>query len=152
MSNDVTPQRHYMKTAVRVNFTFSAGHRIAGHAGKCRNLHGHTYSVWIEITSEMLTPLGMVMDFGDVREKFGGWISKYWDHAFLLDGDDEEAIRAVLAVEDQKWYRTPGPPTAETLARHLVDTVGPHLLGSSGVTLTRAEVSESGATCALVTL
>ena len=68
--------------------TFDAAHRIRGHPGKCAYLHGHTYHLDVTVAAERLTPLGMVMDFDDLREVVRKAVLDPWDHATLLDPDD----------------------------------------------------------------
>ena len=45
---------------------FSAAHFLPGHKGKCRNLHGHTWKVQVDIRVNDLIE-GMVVDFGDIK-------------------------------------------------------------------------------------
>ncbi len=45
---------------------FSYGHRLLNYKGKCANLHGHNGRVQIEVSSEKLNSLGMVMDFYEI--------------------------------------------------------------------------------------
>ena len=56
---------------LQASYTFDAAHRIRGHAGKCAYLHGHTYHLEVTVTAETLDPIGMVMDFDDLREEIG---------------------------------------------------------------------------------
>ena len=119
---------------------FDAGHRVVGHGSKCKHLHGHRYKV--EITCALIAgtdKLGMVVDFGLVKELVGGWIDDHLDHGLILwDLDplfktfwsmrvDGPALRATSAdVEDygttpQKLYSMRVNPTAENLAAHLLE-------------------------------
>lgn len=69
-------------------FEFDAGHRVHGHQGKCRHLHGHRYSALVTIHSLNLNELGMVLDFGDIKTIIGGWIDANWDHNLILFWED----------------------------------------------------------------
>ena len=42
---------------------FCAGHRVMGHEGKCRNLHGHNYVVFVTAQADELDSVGRVIDF-----------------------------------------------------------------------------------------
>ena len=53
---------------VTKTFEFSYGHRLVGHNGKCRYLHGHNGVVEVDIDADHLDAMGMVIDFGDVNE------------------------------------------------------------------------------------
>src|SRR3989304_8866840 len=70
-------------------FTFDAGHRLSNYEGKCKHLHGHTYT--LEITVEGgLDKTGMVMDFGELKRIFKEFIEPKFDHKFMLNKNDEE--------------------------------------------------------------
>lgn len=48
---------------------FDAAHHLPHHVGKCKQVHGHTWVVAVEITySGELPDDGMIMDFGDIKE------------------------------------------------------------------------------------
>ena len=82
-------------------FTFDSAHVITGYDGPCGRLHGHTYRVRMELTSDRLRPSAhvkraiMVADFKTLK-----WAKKDvdaggLDHAYLNDlpdlGDDTTA-------------------------------------------------------------
>ena len=50
------------------------GHRISGHEGKCRNLHGHAYVFLLTCEADELDPLGRVIDFGVIRSLLCQWL------------------------------------------------------------------------------
>ena len=47
-------------------------HRLMGHPGKCKNLHGHNYRVRVRICRDArdvdADNKGMVMDFGEIKK------------------------------------------------------------------------------------
>jgi 6-pyruvoyltetrahydropterin/6-carboxytetrahydropterin synthase len=110
---------------------FCAGHRVAGHENKCRNLHGHNYVVYIHAETLLgLDSVGRVVDFSVLKETIGGWIDTNWDHGFILWMDDMQARLCVEALAGQKVYQLPSNPTAENLAAYLLDHVCDELFGS----------------------
>jgi 6-pyruvoyltetrahydropterin/6-carboxytetrahydropterin synthase len=46
-------------------YRFDAAHRLAWHPGKCRQLHGHSYVLEVELAGP-LDDRGIVMDFAEV--------------------------------------------------------------------------------------
>ena len=106
-------------TATR-RIQFAAGHRVFGHEGKCRHLHGHNFVAFVTAAAEDLDAVGRVIDFGVLKERIGGWIEREWDHGFVVWQDDAEARRALALVDGQKTYLLPANPTAENLADHLL--------------------------------
>ncbi len=103
-------------------FDFCAGHRLLGHEGKCRHLHGHNYVAEVTVTAPELDDLGMVVDFGVLKKKVGEWIDRNWDHGFIYNVDDHVVRDALMLMEDDaKFFPMPGNPTAEVMASFLID-------------------------------
>lgn len=109
---------------------FCAGHRLLGHEGKCANLHGHNYVVEFHVTGNDVDELGRVVDFSVINKLFKGWIDDHWDHGFLLWDKDHHAIDALEMVKPNRIYRMPYNPTAENMARYLLQEVSPGLISS----------------------
>lgn len=62
-------------------FRFCAAHFIPGHP-KCGEIHGHDYTVTIELSGDVNEQTGMVMDFGKLSSEMYIIIGKL-DHSFL---------------------------------------------------------------------
>ena len=77
-----------MSTTATRSFEFDAAHRVLGHTGKCRFLHGHRYRVEVTVKAKELDDLGMVVDFSCIKEKLQPWIDEHWDHNVLLNEND----------------------------------------------------------------
>lgn len=75
-------------TTITRKFEFDSGHRVLGHEGKCRHLHGHRYVAEVTIDAPELDHLSMVVDFSVVKRVIGDWINHHWDHNLLLNRDD----------------------------------------------------------------
>lgn len=104
--------------SVRKSVSFSYGHRIRGHEGPCRHLHGHTGRAEIECAGP-LDDLGMVVDFARIRAVVKEWIDANWDHRMLLERGDP--IGPVLEEQGEPVRYLDGPPTAENMARRLCE-------------------------------
>lgn len=72
------------KHEVGARTTFSAAHRLIGHKGACRNVHGHNWVVEAVFTARKIDKTGMVVDFHDVRSELNG-LAKLLDHKMLND-------------------------------------------------------------------
>ena len=46
---------------------FDYGHRVLGHEGKCRHLHGHRGVAEVTVYAPSLDNLGRVVDFGAIK-------------------------------------------------------------------------------------
>jgi len=81
--------------------TFSAGHRVLGHEGKCQFPHGHNYAAEITAEAIRLDPIGRVVDFSVIKRVVGEWIEQNWDHAFLVNTEDTELLE--VFAHHPKW-------------------------------------------------
>ncbi|SDH70019.1 6-pyruvoyltetrahydropterin/6-carboxytetrahydropterin synthase [Sinosporangium album] len=68
--------------------TFHAAHRLPHLGGKCANLHGHTWTTTVTITTPQLTEDGTIIEFGAFKTRMRTWIDNNLDHAALLGTDD----------------------------------------------------------------
>jgi 6-pyruvoyltetrahydropterin/6-carboxytetrahydropterin synthase len=136
-----------LERAMRITATrrlqYAIGHRVFKHEGKCAVLHGHNFVFFLTAEAPALDVVGRVIDFGMLKALFGPWLEENWDHGFVLWSEDAEAIHAVSVVAGQKLYLLPYNPTAENLARFLLEFVGPKLLKGSPVRLTKIVVWET---------
>ena len=123
---------------------FCAGHRVMGHENKCAHLHGHNYVAFFEAEGD-LDNIGRVIDFSVLKERIGGWIDEYWDHGFILFGDDYALSRLLnqFTAPLLKMYLLPANPTAENMAEYLLDEVCPAVLKDTGVKVTKVTLWET---------
>ena len=133
--------------------SFCAGHRLYGHEGRCAFLHGHNYRVEIEVEAAgggaAVDAVGRVVDFSLIKKRMLGWLDEHWDHAFILFAEDATALAAVRAAEPTKYFVLPWNPTAENMARYLLEVVAPHVLADLGVIARRVSVWETDEACAV---
>ena len=94
---------------------FAYGHRLLNHNGKCRYLHGHNGMVEVDIDSEALDSMGMVIDFSRVSEVVKAWVDTNLDHRMLLHRDDP--MTAVFQDAGEPVFVMDENPTAENIAR-----------------------------------
>lgn len=71
-------------------FDFEAGHALFGYDGKCKNLHGHSYKLYVTVIGEPINnphnvKNGMVIDFGDLKRIVQEQIIDAFDHAMVFN-------------------------------------------------------------------
>lgn len=97
------------------SFFFCYGHRLIGHAGRCRYLHGHNARADVVLAADTLDALGMVTDFGAIKDSIGRWIDEELDHNLLLYASDP--VLPLLRGAGERVYVMDVHPTAENIAR-----------------------------------
>lgn len=123
-------------------FVFDAAHRVIGHGGKCRFLHGHRYECEAVFVAEQLNDLGMVIDFGIIKEILGGWINENLDHNMILSVDDQQMATDVTNYTKQQTYFLKSNPTAENIAMHLLYDICPVLFAEHHVRCVKIKLKE----------
>ncbi len=142
-----------MPFEITKQFRFEAAHRLPGHTGKCRFLHGHSYKAFVTVTSdEVLDEMDMVMDFQDMT-LLKNWIDTRFDHNTLLWHSDVELGNFLRAeMPDKIPYICQKLPTAEHIANIICDMAS-NLLDDRqrGIRVTRVTVFETETCCATYT-
>lgn len=131
-----------MKTKAMRYHDISCGHRVYGHEGKCRHLHGHNYRIHFHCEAEKLDNIGRVIDFSVIKERLCMWIENHWDHKFLI-GEQDPLAEILLDLDPEGVVLVPFNPTAENMAEYLMAIVGPLELEGTGVTLTQVIIEET---------
>jgi len=90
----VVKQNRIMAAVIRVSreFTFEMAHALKSYDGPCRNVHGHSYRLFVTLAG---TPLdddknpknGMVIDFTDLRDIVLKEIVNQFDHSVVVSND-----------------------------------------------------------------
>lgn len=100
---------------------FCYGHRLLGHAGKCRHLHGHNARALIRLESDTLDPLGLVVDFKEIGDHVKSWLDAEIDHNLLLHRSDP--VLPILQEAGERVHVMDENPSAENIARLIFDHV-----------------------------
>jgi len=130
---------------VSVQHNFETAHRLWTVPGKCQNLHGHSWKVEIMVEWTQLDARGMVIEYGELKKLFRGWIDTHFDHGTLLDGQDP--LFHVFRGHDLKVYAFNGNPTVERVAAEIAEVVTedilPQVTNGAQVRLAGVTVSET---------
>jgi 6-pyruvoyltetrahydropterin/6-carboxytetrahydropterin synthase len=122
---------------------FDAAHRVMGHEGKCKNLHGHRYVLEATFAARELDTLGRVIDFGVIKARLGAWIDEHWDHTTILFDKDKPLGSAISQITGQKIFYLAMNPTAENMADYIFKTICPELFGKLPIECVRIRLYET---------
>jgi 6-pyruvoyltetrahydropterin/6-carboxytetrahydropterin synthase len=146
------------KIRLTKRFDFEAAHSLTGYDGVCRYIHGHSYVLYVTVTGIPSTDktdpkLGMVMDFGIIKQIIKENITDRFDHCIMLRKDSP------LSYEIKNEYHRVElfdfQPTCENILLYFVeiltdklpDTVLLHSLKLSETNSSFAEWYLSDQTC-----
>lgn len=129
----VTSMKSEAVIRVTKMFTFDMAHALNGYDGPCRNIHGHTYSLFVSIKGKVKNDIedpknGMVMDFGFLKKIVKEEIISEFDHALVLEDSMaySEGLRTQLKQQFDKVIYLPLQPTCENLMLHYLHLLMPH--------------------------
>lgn len=71
-------------------FTFETGHALYGYDGKCKNVHGHSYKLFVTVIGTPISDsnnvkFGMVIDFSDLKRIVKDEIVDVFDHSTVFN-------------------------------------------------------------------
>lgn len=80
-------------------FTFEMAHALRNYDGPCRNIHGHSYKLFITLKGIPINDPkdpknGMLMDFGALKKLVNQEIVSQYDHGIVVAQNDER-IQAI---------------------------------------------------------
>ncbi|NIK80445.1 6-pyruvoyltetrahydropterin/6-carboxytetrahydropterin synthase [Paenibacillus castaneae] len=107
--------QHPYEYELNKDFQFAAAHYVpAEEAGKCRELHGHTYYANVTVAGDTLDSAGFLVNFAIIKRL----IHDRFDHSVL--NDDKESFNDVSS----DYF-----PTTEVVARTIYNIVQNYLDG-----------------------
>lgn len=104
-------------------FEFDAGHRVYGHRGKCQHFHGHRYKLEVSICSPGLDDLGMVLDFGLLKDIVDKIISRYDHNMIVYDKDPIAQCEEFWKLHNKKPVIITLNPTVENIIKVLASEI-----------------------------
>jgi 6-pyruvoyltetrahydropterin/6-carboxytetrahydropterin synthase len=107
---------------------FDAAHVLTKHSGQCKNLHGHTYRLVVEV-EQVDAASDMIIDFKDLKSVMQEVILDRFDHAFIFDtnSESESEIASVITKHEMKSVGLPFRSTAENMASYFFEQLAAHV-------------------------
>jgi len=125
-------------------FKFEMAHALHGYDGLCKNIHGHSYKLWVTIKGNVKNEKGhikdgMVMDFSVLKDVVKPEIIDKYDHSLVLNANSPHASIDLSAFE--KVFYLPYQPTSENLVMDFAAIIQSTL--PNHVTLCKVVLSET---------
>ncbi|MDD2530358.1 MAG: 6-carboxytetrahydropterin synthase [Bacteroidales bacterium] len=138
-----------MKIRLTKEFNFEMSHVLHDYDGLCRNIHGHSYRLFVTILGEPIDEKhnpknGMVMDFGELKAIVFNQIVDRLDHALVIPNDS--TMLSHLKSCDTKLVITDYQPTCENLLIDFAKRISSQL--PQNVTLARLCLYETASSYA----
>ena len=117
---------------VTKEFGFEMAHALWGYDGPCKNVHGHSYKLFVTLCG---TPVdepgnpknGMVIDFGDLKKLVKKNVVDVFDHTVLVSSQEAgtrlDSLRSMFGNVVVVDYQ----PTCENLVSDIARRIEPHL-------------------------
>jgi len=101
-------------------FSFEMAHVLKGYDGPCRNVHGHSYRLFVTITGKPVNDNtsprnGMVLDFTDLKEIVVHTIIERFDHSVVISSDFAAEKKKIMADAFGNAVIVDYQPTCENL-------------------------------------
>jgi len=109
-------------------FGFEMAHALWNYDGACRNIHGHSYRLYVTLSGEPVTDpgnpkFGMVLDFGDLKDLIMEPVVDHLDHSLVVyreaDGENLESIRKMYSRVHVFEFQ----PTCENLVLYIAEKI-----------------------------
>ena len=104
---------------LKTKASFDSAHFLKDYEGKCSNIHGHRWTVEIEVGAETLEHdtqnRGMVVDFSNLKKDLRA-LADHFDHSLIM-----ETGSLKQATENLRIVKVDFRPTAENFAKYIYD-------------------------------
>jgi 6-pyruvoyltetrahydropterin/6-carboxytetrahydropterin synthase len=134
------------KIRLTKEFRFEMAHALWNYDGLCKNIHGHSYILFVTVIGEPITDkanpkLGMVMDFGDLKEIVAEEIVDQLDHALVISEDTPNIDQLNIPQMFDRFFVTDYQPTCENMIADFANRIKVRLL--KGVELHSLKLHET---------
>lgn len=125
-------------------FKFEMAHALFGYDGLCKNIHGHSYRLWVTIKGSILKETnhkkdGMVLDFSILKKIVKPDLIDKYDHSLVLNANSPHSNVDLSAFE--KVFFLPYQPTSENLVYDFAREIKDKL--PNGIILQKVVLSET---------
>ena len=105
--------------------SFDSAHFLADYDGKCKNIHGHRWTIRVSICGDKLQEKGafkgMIVDFRDIKMELKNLID-YFDHSLIIEKNSMRKITlSALKTDGFRIIEVNFRPTAENFSKYFYE-------------------------------
>ncbi len=120
------------KVRLTKEFRFEMAHALWNYDGLCKNIHGHSYILFVTVIGEPITDksnpkLGMVMDFGDLKKIVAEEVVDQLDHSVVLSKATPNLEQLNIDQMFERFFITEYQPTCENMIVDFADRISKRL-------------------------
>ena len=137
------------KIRITKKFRFEAAHALYGYDGKCKNIHGHNYNLFVTVIGVPVSDnsnvkCGMVMDFGDLKKIVNSEIIEKFDHSVIFNNNSpHKELAKNLANDGHKVVMANYQPTIEEMVIDFANKISSKLPDYVSLTSLKLEETET---------
>jgi len=123
------------KIRITKEFDFEMAHVLSNYDGPCKNIHGHSYKLFITISGKPLNNAGhpkqgMLMDFGELKKMVREEIIDKYDHSLVINANSPQQLINTVEQMFEKFEIVEFQPTCENLVIDFANRIKHKLPGS----------------------
>tara|TARA_B100000768_G_C11209508_1_gene345375 strand:+ start:652 stop:1104 length:453 start_codon:yes stop_codon:yes gene_type:complete len=117
------------KIRITKEFSLETGHALYGYDGLCKNVHGHSYKLFVTVIGHPINDsknvkFGMVLDFGDLKKIVNEEVIIPFDHAIVLNcNSPHKDLANEMELRDNKIIRVNYQPTCEMMVSDFANKI-----------------------------
>ncbi|MEX0982287.1 MAG: 6-carboxytetrahydropterin synthase [Bacteroidales bacterium] len=113
---------------VTKEFTFEMAHALWNYDGPCKNIHGHSYKLFVTVSGSPImdennVKFGMVVDFKELKAIVKQHVTDILDHSLVVyknaEGEGLDSVKKLY----EKVFVFDFQPTCENLVSHVADII-----------------------------
>lgn len=109
-------------------FNFEMAHALLDYDGDCKNIHGHSYRLYITVEGQPIEVFGhpnngMIIDFKKLKSIVNYRIITPYDHALVLHESSPPKLISALKETNNKVILESFQPTCENLTLNFVSRI-----------------------------
>lgn len=134
------------RVRVTKEFGFEMAHALWNYDGDCKNIHGHSYRLFVTMAGEPVPDsndpkFGMVIDFKDLKKMIKGPVVDFLDHSLVVYREAEGTSLTTIRKMYKKVHVFDFQPTCENLVLFIVERIQSML--SPGIELHSVKLFET---------